>query len=292
MITLQSQLNRSSFNPRTKTTNRRNSPSSGPTESPSSSSSVWPPPCQTYLTCYVDLVGVIVERLASASKFTKSDFEQFARICDKLLAMPVLNNDYSSFVILQVDNNLTPLQTTCLNTIRTLIKLYKPAASDTPANAMFVTLIFERLLSFFLYACYNGQPAGSGSSSSSTSGNANGASSSSAANGQPLQQQQQRLNTSGGKYSEVIAVNFVSFGERALLMATGLYDETAHYDSLIDKGILRAIIQTLYVPLAFKYACPSASTWRLSVDCLFKVMRRALPIVFKAKQTAAAAAAS
>lgn len=39
--------------------------------------------------------------------------------------------------------------------------------------------------------------------------------------------------------------------------------------------------QTLYVPLSLKYSCPNATTWKLSIECLFKTLRRALPIVFK-----------
>ena len=83
----------------------------------------WPPPGQTFLTCYVDLVSVIVEKLAMASKFTTKDFDNFTLISDKLLNLPVLNSDYSSFILMQVDNNLTPLQNSCLNTIKSFIKV-------------------------------------------------------------------------------------------------------------------------------------------------------------------------
>lgn len=83
----------------------------------------WPPPTQTFLTCYVDLVQVIVDRLAPASKFAQKDFEVFSTILDKLFAIPVLSNDYSSFILMQIDSNLTPLQNTSLNTIKHFIKV-------------------------------------------------------------------------------------------------------------------------------------------------------------------------
>lgn len=81
------------------------------------------PPCQTFLTCYIDLVSVIVEKLAPASKFTQSDFENYSRITDKLLSIPVLSSDYSSFILMQVDNSITPLQSSSLNTISNFIKV-------------------------------------------------------------------------------------------------------------------------------------------------------------------------
>ena len=33
-----------------------------------------------------------------------------------------------------------------------------------------------------------------------------------------------------------------------------------------------------------KYACPNASTWKLAIDCLFKILKRGLPIAFKSKK--------
>jgi hypothetical protein len=84
-----------------------------------------PPPGQTYLTCYIDLVSVIVDRLAPAGKFTQKDFENFSQILDKLLSVPVLSSDYSSFILMQTESNLTPLQNSCLSTIKNFIKVIK-----------------------------------------------------------------------------------------------------------------------------------------------------------------------
>ena len=112
----------------------------------------WPPPSQTYLTCYVELVSVIVDKLAPASKFYSHDFESFSKIIDKLLAIPVLSSDYSSFILVQVDSNLTPLQNASLSTIKNFIKLFKTA--DVTFQKTFISLVFHRLLSFsFLFFC-------------------------------------------------------------------------------------------------------------------------------------------
>ena len=100
------------------------STNNSPAQSDSMTIYSWPPPGQTYLTCYIDLVSVIVDRLALAGKFTTKDFENFSQIMDKLLAVPVLSNDYSSFILMQAETNLTPLQSSCLNTIKNFIKVF------------------------------------------------------------------------------------------------------------------------------------------------------------------------
>ena len=41
------------------------------------------------------------------------------------------------------------------------------------------------------------------------------------------------------------------------------------------------IFKTLYVPLSLKYSCPSPTTWKLSIESLFKILKKALPIIYK-----------
>lgn len=178
------------------------------------SSSYWPPPGQTFLTCYVDLVFVIVDKLAPAAKFTQNDFENFSLILDKLLAIPVLSSDHSSFILMQVDTNLTPLQNSALNTMKNFIKLFK--TTDPAFQSAFLALVFQRLLSFVLFACYNNNPT-------IPSAQVNG--------------------ERGGKQNDTVNVNYVPFGERALVMLTSLYEETASHEAVIENCILKSIIQ-------------------------------------------------
>lgn len=222
------------------------------------------PPCQTFLTCYMDLVSVIVEKLAPASKFTPKDFENFSKITDKLLSIPVLNSDYSSFILMQVDNSLTPLQNSSLNTITNFIKLLK--ITDASFQKNFISLIFQRLLSFVLYACYK---------NNSIVFNSNGKQ-----NGGEYNRSQSYSNI---KSNESVSINFVLFGEKALLIIVTLYEEFANHEAVIENSILKAILQTLYVPLSLKYSCPNSSTWKLSIECLFKILKKSLPIVYKYK---------
>lgn len=88
-----------------------------------SNNDYWPPPGQTFLTCFIDLVFVMVDKLAPVSKFSNKDFENFSLILDKMLNVPVLSNDYSNFILMQADSNLTPLQNSALNTLKNFIKV-------------------------------------------------------------------------------------------------------------------------------------------------------------------------
>lgn len=80
-----------------------------------------PPPNQTYLTCYFDLMPIVLDVISF--KFTKKDFEVYASIMHKVLSIPVLNGDFASFVLIQPDVSLTPLQNSCLNSVRHFIKV-------------------------------------------------------------------------------------------------------------------------------------------------------------------------
>ena len=54
-------------------------------------------------------------------------------------------------------------------------------------------------------------------------------------------------STNGGynasKQNDFVAINFVPFGEKALLIVTNLYEETASHASVIENFILKSIIQ-------------------------------------------------
>ena len=80
-----------------------------------------PPPNQTYLTCYFDLMPIVLDVISF--KFSKKDFEAYASIMHKMLSVPVLNGDFASFVLIQPDVSLTPLQNSCLNSVRHFVKV-------------------------------------------------------------------------------------------------------------------------------------------------------------------------
>ena len=79
------------------------------------------PPNQTFLTCYNDLIPIIIDVISF--KFTKKDFEAYSSVLEKLLSIPVIGGDFASFVFVQAENNLTPLQNSCLNSIKYFLKV-------------------------------------------------------------------------------------------------------------------------------------------------------------------------
>jgi len=166
-----------------------------------------------------------------------------------------------------IENNLTPLQNSSLSTMKNFIKLLK--TTDSSFQTMFISLIFHRLLSFLLYACYTNNQINPSTSASSPT----------VSNGSTVEK-----TSSSFRNNEIVSINYVPFGEKALVILTHLYDEWASHESVIEHSILKSIIQALYVPLSLKYSCPNASTWKLSIECLFKILKRALPIAYKNKQ--------
>ena len=101
--------------------NASNKKTNSRVESSSSNTSIMPPN-QIYLTCYIDLIPIIIDLISF--KFTRKDFELYSTILDKLLSIPVLGSDYASFVFSQTDANLTPLQNACLNSVKHFIKVF------------------------------------------------------------------------------------------------------------------------------------------------------------------------
>lgn len=49
------------------------------------------------------------------------------------------------------------------------------------------------------------------------------------------------------KANEIVSVNFVPFGEKALQIVTSLYEENANHESVIENNILKSVIQVRYL---------------------------------------------
>jgi hypothetical protein len=86
---------------------------------------------QTYLTCYMDILPVILNRIYL--KFTDKDFDNYSTIVDKILMIPVMNGDFAASFIFQHEpsspsspassSQLTPLQNSTLQSIKTFIQV-------------------------------------------------------------------------------------------------------------------------------------------------------------------------
>jgi hypothetical protein len=108
------------------------------------------------------------------------------------------------------------------------LKLFK--STDSSFQGTFISLVFHRLLSFVLYACYNSNPI-----PYSLSITTNNASNGATTNGE--------RGYNSTKQNEFVQINFVPFGEKALVMVANLYEETASQNSVIENFILKSIIQ-------------------------------------------------
>ena len=100
--------------------------------------------------------------------------------------------------------------------------MFKSLNDSGSFQNQFISLVFQRLLSFVLYACYantpkltNFQVVNGGSDPTAKSRFTN----------------------------ETVNVNFVPFGEKALLIVTSLYEENASNEAVIENNILKSIIQ-------------------------------------------------
>ena len=119
-----------------------------------------------------------------------------------------------------------------------IFKLFKTA--DASFQDQFISLVFHRLLAFVLFACYNNNPISAHLNLSSPSLSASPTN----CNEQQQQHQQQRPVLSGGpRANDIVTINCVLFGEKALLIATNLYEETSGNEAVVENFILKTIIQ-------------------------------------------------
>lgn len=119
-------------------------------------------------------------------------------------------------------------------------KMFKSLNDSGLFQSQFISLIFQRLLSFVLYACYANTPKltqfhpmtsnGTGGSSGGGGGGNGG----------------QQVESSKSRFvNETVNVNFVPFGEKSLLVVTSLYEENASNEAVVENNILKSIIQVI-----------------------------------------------
>lgn len=91
-------------------------------------------------------------------------------------------------------------------------------------------LIFQRLLSFVLYACSSPQLQHQHHQHSRGSSVTSPASS-------------EKVSFMNAKNNEYSVINFVPFGEKALSLMTSLYEEYANHSAILENQILKQIIR-------------------------------------------------
>lgn len=77
---------------------------------------------------------------------------------------------------------------------------------------------------------------------------------------------------------EWVSMNYIPFGEKAMNRAISIYLDHADDPIVVDQKILLDIINTLKVPLAMKYKCMAASTWKLAITNLLSALHVGLDL--------------
>ncbi|XP_039310634.1 protein MON2 homolog isoform X8 [Solenopsis invicta] len=203
-------------------------------------------PSQAFLTALMHIFPGVFQHIRT--KFTSPDLQKLCSVLKNAVAVPV-HGESTPYILPSVpDVVLTHLQDEVLHSMELLQK----EALNGPDNLrMMIVLIFLQLLSFSKLACeaptYGKIPT-------------------------------KHISQIRGVSADWITMNYVPFGEKALSMVVSLYQKTAHEMVVIDGQVLKHIVEALHVPLAMKYACPSATTWKLAVTSLLAVLHTGLPL--------------
>lgn len=173
------------------------------------------------------------------------------------VAVPV-HSDSTPYIMSTIsDSLLTPLHDGVLDCMEILQK--EATSPPSPLKTM-ITAIFAQLLSFSKFAC---EP--------------------------PIfDRLETRPMKMGRNHSqshastiEWVSMNYIPFGEKAMGVAVKLYLQTANHPTVVNGKILLKIIETLKVPLAMKYKCMAASTWKLAITSLLSALQVGLPVARK-----------
>ncbi|CAF3359352.1 unnamed protein product [Rotaria socialis] len=213
-------------------------------------------PSQNFLTYFIDIFPNIINHIWSSDFIHDAKhFEQFSTIIERVLAVPI-HSDMALFLI-PTDVNLTLLQESAYKAMEFVCKNLKLELAKSLNASALLPICFKRLLALVLYAI-----------------------------NPPVfdcAEQIKKIPTNrqtNGKTNDS-NVNFVPFSEKILRMAASLYEDVTDNPAVIDSGTLQTMIQTLQIPLSMKYNCPSSTTWKLAIECFFRVLKIGLVVARK-----------
>lgn len=203
-------------------------------------------PSQPFLTALIQIFPAVFQHIRIW--FTCDDLQKLCRVLQNAAAVPV-HGEASPFVLPSPnDIILTQLQDGVLHCMELL---QKEALSGSENMKSMLPAVFQQLLIFSKFA-------------------------SQAPHYGMLETK--NISQIRGLSADWISMNYVPFGEKALNMAIHLYENTAADITVIQANVLQSIIEALHIPLSMKYACPSATTWKLAVTSLLTVLQTGLPI--------------
>ncbi|XP_043280380.1 protein MON2 homolog isoform X2 [Venturia canescens] len=203
-------------------------------------------PSQAFLTALVHIFPAVFHHIRN--KFTGTDLQKLCTVLKNVVEVPV-HGESTAYILPTVpDVVLTQLQDGVLHSMELL---QKEALNGSDNLRTMIGLIFLQLLNFSKLACQ-----------APTYGKL----------------QTKHISQVRGISADWVTMNYVPFGEKALTMVVNLYQKTASESIVIEGEILRHVIEALRVPLSMKYACPSATTWKLAVTSLLAVLHIGLPL--------------
>lgn len=216
-------------------------------------------PQQKFLTLLFELFPRLLERVRH--RFARQDFQKFCSVLKEALMVPI-SLEAAPFILPPTyqETALTSLQETALTTLEAL--RHEVVKGPAPNLNALLADLFRQLLDFGAFAVQTPANTVTGRVSHTLNGVSNGG-------GHDL------ISSAGGASH---ALNFVTFGERCIQMATDLYKECAEEPLVLEAGVMEQMIRSLAIPLGFKYRCPSQSTWQLSSQCLITVLAVGVPI--------------
>ncbi|XP_037539677.1 protein MON2 homolog [Nematolebias whitei] len=213
-------------------------------------------PCQPFLTALIQIFPALYQHIKA--NFSMEDLKKLGVILHGAVSVPI-SSEASPFILPSyTEATLTSLQEAVLVALDVLQK----AICVGPENLQVMyPAIFEQLLLFVEFSC---KPPQYGRMETKHVANA--------------KYNQVGSRTDSAVNAEWVALNYVPFAERSLEVLVDLYQKTACHKAVISEKVLQNIIKTLRTPLGLKYACPSESTWKLTVSSLLKVLSIGLPV--------------
>ncbi|XP_033121689.1 protein MON2 homolog isoform X2 [Anneissia japonica] len=226
-------------------------------------------PSQAFLTTLLQIFPTLFQHIKA--KFVASDFQKLSRVLQCAVSVPI-HADASPFILpsSMLDAELTGLQEAALNAINCVSKAV--GASETMQSMH--PAVFDQLLTFVTYACQApsfGQIETRVISKTATKQSAEYLHS-------WIQCKEKWESFRGCLQAEWVSMNYVPFAEKSLSMTTSLYKKTATRPAVMEQQVLQNILRVLQMPLGLKYACPSASTWKLAVTSLLEILHVGLPV--------------
>nr|XP_022302199.1 protein MON2 homolog isoform X3 [Crassostrea virginica] len=210
-------------------------------------------PSQAFLTALVQTFPPLFEHIKT--RFVAADLQKLSSVLRTALCVPV-HGDASPFIIPSFpDVTTTPLQEASLTAMDVLIKAVQSGPESM--QSMYPD-IFDQLLTFVEFGV---RVPKFGQIEAKAFG---------AVKGPQI-------------FTKVdwVTMNFVPFAEKSVDMVVNLYIVAAKHPVVIQARVLQKIIQTFRLPLSYKYACPSPSTWVLVIHSLLTVLGVGLPVARK-----------